>query len=119
MLVAGVAAAAAVAHRVHELGRVPPALVAAMPTLVCLAAGVLGIWQICAGWPRRVGPSLHCSRCGYERDEHGPVIWTCPECGGPWRWLGWFKTGRTEGSPRAVGLGVALCILAWAAALAG
>lgn len=104
------------AEHVFRQGPGMGALAGAMPDVAELAGLVAGARLIEAGWPRRVGWTVHCARCGYEQDRRGPLVVVCPECGGPWRWLGWFRIGRVVSRPRELALGALLWALSGAAA---
>lgn len=75
----------------------------------------LGLYIVARGVPRRVGRSLHCAKCGYERvEERDRLLINCPECGHHWRLFGGWRVGRPAGSRSTVIKGSALVVLSLA-----
>lgn len=66
-----------------------------------------------AGVAQRRGESRHCPRCDYEFafTDEALAPHRCPECGSPW--LGLLVRGRRSRSPRLIGAGVAVLVLAF------
>ena len=83
-----------------------------LPRLLELGLIAFGLVLTAKGMPYRVGQSLHCSRCGYQRvEERDRLLINCPECGHYWRLFGGWRTGRPLGSRRLVQIGLLVCVL--------
>ncbi|MEK6704135.1 MAG: hypothetical protein AABZ53_17910 [Planctomycetota bacterium] len=88
-------------------------VVLGLPQAIELALVALGLVVVAKALPRRVGGSLHCSECGYQRvEERDRLLAHCPECGHFWRHFGGWRVGKPLGNPRAVVGGFVLCAAA-------
>src|ERR1043165_7580735 len=81
------AAIPAVWDNCPSLRQLAPAIVLTLPTLVEILTAAIGVWVMMLFWPRHVGRGLHCKRCGYYQEQHGPLAPACPECGAAWLWI--------------------------------
>lgn len=82
-------------------------LILILPRLLELGLVTGGLVLVARGMPYRVGDSLHCSRCGYERiEERDRLLVNCPECGLYWRLFGGWRSGRPLGNRRLVRIGM-------------
>ncbi len=70
------------------------------------------------GAKRRVGDSLHCTKCDYERAPTGSGE-SCPECGLGWREPGALVRGRVTRSPALIWAGAAIFLVYAALLLSG
>lgn len=94
-------------------------LVLVVPRLLECGLVTLGLVLVARGMPYRMGGSLHCARCGYQRvEERDRLLINCPECGCHWRMFGGWRTGRPLGDRRLLKVGLLVC-LAGLAAIAG
>lgn len=83
-----------------------------LPRLLELGLIAFGLVLTAKGMPYRMGGSLHCSRCGYQRvEERDRLLVNCPECGHYWRLFGGWRTGKPLGSRRLVTIGLLLCVV--------
>ncbi len=87
-------------------------LILVVPRLLELGLIAFGLVLIAKGMPYRLGESLHCSKCGYQRvEERDRLLINCPECGHYWRLFGGWRTGRPLGNRRLVSIGLMVCVL--------
>lgn len=94
-------------------------LVLVLPRVLECGLVTLGLVLVARGMPYRMGQSLHCARCGYQRvEERDRLLINCPECGCHWRMFGGWRTGRPLGNRRLLKIGLLVC-LAGLAAVAG
>lgn len=85
-------------------------VVLGLPQAIELALVAFGLVVVARALPRRVGGSLHCSECGYQRvEERDRLLAHCPECGHYWRHFGGWRVGKPLGNPKAVAAGLLLC----------
>jgi hypothetical protein len=83
-----------------------------LPRILELGLIAFGLVLTAKGMPYRMGGSLHCSRCGYQRvEERDRLLVNCPECGHYWRLFGGWRTGKPLGDRRLVTIGLLLCVL--------
>lgn len=106
----------ALARHYRLTGDAPRAVLAALPMLIQVGTAAVGGYLLWIGWPRRIGREPHCGRCGYHQEQEGPITGACPECGYPWRWMGWSKPGRPIRKPWALAAGSGLLALTLAGA---
>lgn len=86
-------------------------LVLVLPRVLECGLVTLGLVLVARGLPYRLGQSLHCARCGYQRiEERDRLLINCPECGHHWRLFGGWRTGRPLGNRRLLNIGVLVCI---------
>ncbi|XVJ58199.1 MAG: hypothetical protein HEQ23_01875 [Tepidisphaera sp.] len=83
-----------------------------LPRILELGLIAFGLVLTAKGMPYRMGGSLHCSRCGYQRvEERDRLLVNCPECGHYWRLFGGWRTGKPLGDRRLVTIGLLLCVV--------
>ncbi len=85
-------------------------VVLGLPQAIELGLVAFGLVIVARALPRRVGGSLHCSQCGYQRvEERDRLLAHCPECGHYWRHFGGWRVGKPLGNPRVVATGFLVC----------
>ncbi|MFO0861421.1 MAG: hypothetical protein U0570_12780 [Phycisphaerales bacterium] len=88
---------------------VPPRKLLPPNATLCILSGLAGARLLYSGWTRRVGNTLHCSRCNYEiTDTSMPR--RCPECSGVWAHR--LVRGRIDRNTNLIGVGIVLLFLA-------
>lgn len=117
-MIAAAAAAWLFVREIGKAGNAADALIAWLPHGALLAGAGGAVALVGMGWRRREGFAPHCACCGYERNEGERLIVCCPECGSPWRWIGWTVQGRPVSRPALLAGGVFLGVLTLAASLA-
>ncbi|QOI99851.1 MAG: hypothetical protein HRU70_04875 [Phycisphaeraceae bacterium] len=88
-----------------------------LPTLLESTLLTAGLALIALGLPHRVGRSLHCASCGYQRiEETDRLLSNCPECGRHWRRFGGWRVGKPAGNRARLTKGVLLAAVALSSA---
>ncbi|MBX3381191.1 MAG: hypothetical protein KF805_13940 [Phycisphaeraceae bacterium] len=87
---------------------VPPGRLLPPNATLCILAGLAGARLLYSGLTRRVGNTLHCSRCNYHIVDTS-LPRRCPECAGVWAHR--LVRGRITRSTRLVSAGVLLLFI--------
>lgn len=84
---------------------VPPGRLLPPNATLCIFAGIAGVRLLYSGLTKRIGNTLHCSRCNYQIVDTS-LPRRCPECAGVWAHR--LVRGKITRSTRLISSGVLL-----------